>query len=313
VELLPDLAPPTPVDDADSEVLEGSAESEVRSGDARRETPVLDVGAERPGAEPSVAGRDEGPEAGQATRSGRNQPAAPRGQPAAGQPPTVPEGRRESVSRAPAAAASTPRPQGNQLARARELVEAGRIEDAIAQYRLVLAENPDNLKAHNNLGVLFDELGQRGTAVEHFEEALRVEPENVEVLTNYGSALTSLQRFDAADAVLRRALRVAPDELSAHLALGILLFRRGLYTQAEAELRGVCDRDGANGAAFYYRAEALNRVGRFDEATEVMLRAAELLPVDPRPFYTLGHLYDRQQRPAEAAEMYRQARDLQGS
>ena len=44
-----------------------------------------------------------------------------------------------------------------------------------------------------------------------------------------------------------------------------------------------------------------------------MLRAAELLPDDARPFYTLGHLYDREGRPAEAAEMYRKARDLQRS
>ena len=42
-----------------------------------------------------------------------------------------------------------------------------------------------------------------------------------------------------------------------------------------------------------------------------MLRAMELLPEDARPYYTLGHLYDRQGRPYEAAEMYRRARDLQ--
>ena len=55
----------------------------------------------------------------------------------------------------------------------------------------------------------------------------------------------------------------------------------------------------------------MNRTGRFEEATELMVRASELMPADPRPYYTLGHLYDRQRRPHEAAEMYRRARDLQ--
>ena len=187
-----------------------------------------------------------------------------------------------------------PRPQGNQLARARDLVQTGRIEEAIELYTEILGENPHNLRAHNNLGILLDELGQHDRAVEHLEAALEVEPDNVEVLTNLASALTELARFTGADASIRKALRLSPDDPSARLAQGILSFRRGLYIEAEAELRWVCERDPGLGEAFYYRAEALNRTSQFPEATELMLRAAALLPDDARPFYTLGHLYDRQ-------------------
>jgi len=93
----------------------------------------------------------------------------------------------------------------------------------------------------------------------------------------------------------------------------VLSFRRGLYPQAESELRWVCAREATNGRAFYYRGESLNRSGRYEEAIEVMLEAARLLVDDPRPFYTLGHLYDRESRRDEASEMYRRARDLQKS
>lgn len=204
-----------------------------------------------------------------------------------------------------------PRPQGNQLARARDLVQTGRIEEAIELYSEILGENPHNLRAHNNLGILLDELGQHDKAVEHLEAALEVEPDNVEVLTNLASALTELARFAGADASIRKALRLSPDDPSARLAQGILSFRRGLYVEAEEELRWVCEQDPGLGEALYYRAEALNRTSQFPEATELMLRAAALLPDDSRPFYTLGHLYDRQGCPVEAAEMYRRVRDLQ--
>ena len=157
-----------------------------------------------------------------------------------------------------------------------------------------------------------DRAGNNGKGA-YLEAALEVEPENVEVLTNLASALTNLGRFDAADISIREALRLSPDDPAARLIQGILSFRRGLYPQVESELRWVCDRDPELGEAFYYRAEALNRTGHFAEATELMLRAAELLPNDARPFYTLGHLYDRQSRPLEAADMYRRARDLQAS
>lgn len=203
------------------------------------------------------------------------------------------------------------RPAGNQLARARDLVQSGRVKDAVELYRDILMDNPTNMKAHNNLGVLFDELGEHETAVQHFEAALDVEHDNVEVLTNYGSALTELARYAWAAEVLHKAERLAPGEHRTRLAMGVLAFRRGLYEEAEAGLRSVCDRMADHGLAHYYRGEALNRLGRFDEAAEVMARAAELLPDDPRPAYTLGHLYDRQNLRAEAARMYRRARDLQ--
>ena len=74
----------------------------------------------------------------------------------------------------------------------------------------------------------------------------------------------------------------------------------------------ICEQAPDDGLAFYYRGEALNRVSRYDEAIEVMLRAAELLPNDSRPYYTLGHLYDRRSMREEASDMYRRARDVQG-
>jgi cytochrome c-type biogenesis protein CcmH/NrfG len=35
------------------------------------------------------------------------------------------------------------------------------------------------------------------------------------------------------------------------------------------------------------------------------------MPDDPRAYYTLGHLYDRQNRLEDAAQMYREARRRQ--
>jgi Flp pilus assembly protein TadD len=203
-------------------------------------------------------------------------------------------------------------PAEKQLARARGLVKIGRIPEAIEQYQAVLADNPDNLKAYNNLGVLYDELGRYELAVEHFQSALSTDPENVEVLTNHARALTALARYEDAAEFIRRALRSSPDDPAARFAAAILSFRRGLYAQAEPEFMWICEQAPDDGLAFYYRGEALNRVSRYDEAIEVMLRAAELLPNDSRPYYTLGHLYDRRSMREEATDMYRRARDVQG-
>ncbi len=202
-------------------------------------------------------------------------------------------------------------PAGERLTRAKELVQGGRIAEAISLYREVLVENPANLKARNNLGVLYDETGQVDLALDQFEAAMQLEPENVEVLTNYGATLTAVAKYDAAEELLRRALRLSPESVSVRSTLGILHFRRGIYAQAELELRWVCEQDDTHGHAFYYRGEALNRLSRYDEARAVLERAIVLQPMNAKAYYSLGHLYDRAHLTEEAALMYEKSKELQ--
>ena len=202
-------------------------------------------------------------------------------------------------------------PQDERLGRARDLVQEGQIGNAIELYRDILADSPRNVKARNNLGVLYDELGHPELALEQFEAAEGIDPQNIEVLTNYGSALAVLARYGEAEQLLLRALAIEPDSVVARASVGILNFRRGAYAAAELELRWVCEQDRESARAFYYHGETLNRLGRFDEALVALERATVLEPKNSRAFYTLGHLYDRKHMIEEATLMYRQARELQ--
>jgi tetratricopeptide (TPR) repeat protein len=202
-------------------------------------------------------------------------------------------------------------PAGERLARAKELVQGGRVVEAVVLYRAILAENPASLKARNNLGALYGATGQHSLALEQFETAAKIDPDNVEVSNNLGATLGALGRYDEAEVELRRALRMDPENVEVHASLGILHFRRGLYTQAEMDLRRVCEQRPEHAQAFFYRGEALNRLGRVDEALEALERAAALQPDNAKAFYTMGILYDRKHLTEEATAMYRRVRELQ--
>jgi tetratricopeptide (TPR) repeat protein len=201
-------------------------------------------------------------------------------------------------------------PAGERLGRAKDLVQDGRIAEAITLYRDILAQNSANLKARNNLGVLYDELGDLELALEQFEAAELIEPNNVELMNNYGSVLGAMGRYDEAGELLRRAQRLDPDDVAVRTSLGILHYRRGVYAMAEADLAWVCEQNDAHGPAFYYLGEALNRLGRYDDALQALERATVLQPQNAKAFYTMGHLYDRKHMGEEAALMYRKAREL---
>jgi Flp pilus assembly protein TadD len=62
--------------------------------------------------------------------------------------------------------------------------------------------------------------------------------------------------------------------------------------------------------AHLYRGEALNQLGRFDEAMEVVEIALRLNPEHSRSHYLMGILLDRKNRNQEASTMYRRAREL---
>jgi tetratricopeptide (TPR) repeat protein len=159
--------------------------------------------------------------------------------------------------------------------------------------------------------VSFEEPLNLETELERLLAARVLSPDSVGVLVNLGWTLGLLGRFDDAERELRRAQKLAPEDIAVRAGLGLLSYRRGLYPQAEAELRWVCEQDPEHGPAHFYRGEALNRLGRVDQALEALERAVRLQPTNHRAFYTLGILFDRKNLREEAAAMYRKARELQ--
>jgi len=201
-------------------------------------------------------------------------------------------------------------PWEQKMAWAKERAREGRLGEAEELYRELLHENPDSVRARNNLGIILDEKGDHQGAVAELQVARQLEPKNGEVLGNLGAALGAMGRYPEAEDALRAAHRLDPSNLEIRANLGILFFRKGLYEQAEAELAAVCVKDPENGAALFYRGEALNRLGRVEEAIEVLSRSLELFPGNPRAYHTLGMLFDKKRLPDRAAPMYRKAREL---
>ena len=106
------------------------------------------------------------------------------------------------------------------LVRAHLLADAGRLEDAVGDYRAIIRDNPGTVDAHEVLARLLPQLGGDAETTAAYDEALKVAP-SIEL---YRSALGTAWDLKRADALARWA----SDAVSAFGALPDLELMRGL-------------------------------------------------------------------------------------
>ncbi len=168
------------------------------------------------------------------------------------------------------------------LARAQGFHAAGRLDEAQALYRQILAEQPDHAAALGLLGlILVDEPGDTA------DEAEAVLGRLLALRRDDGPSLYGLGRLrarqgdDAAAAALfQRAVEVLPQLAPAHNELGVALNGLGRAEAALAALDQAVALDPGFGPAHGNRGAVLSDLGRFDEAAQAQLRALALAPPD---------------------------------
>lgn len=104
---------------------------------------------------------------------------------------------------------------------------AGRLDLAAEIYRRILAAEPDNYQAWNNLGNAWKDLARIDEAIGCYRRALECRPDLVEVYNNLASALENQGKLDEAAAAYEQALRLKPDFAEIHSNLGNVLRSQG--------------------------------------------------------------------------------------
>jgi tetratricopeptide (TPR) repeat protein len=95
----------------------------------------------------------------------------------------------------------------------------------------------DDFRKHVELGTTARLQGRLDEAVAHYRIALAVQPNNAEVHYDLGRALAEARRFDAAVAEYRQALSIKPDYAEAYYRLGVVLAATGRRAETVAAFR----------------------------------------------------------------------------
>src|SRR5262245_11197256 len=112
------------------------------------------------------------------------------------------------------------------------LIKQQKIEQGIAVLRKVLERSPEDIKAHNLLGIALTTSGSVDEANDHFRRAIELNPRFYPALKNLAINEMRLNRIDDASTHLAQALQIEPNDPVVHLALGEIKFQRKEFQEA---------------------------------------------------------------------------------
>lgn len=186
----------------------------------------------------------------------------------------------------------------------------GRLPEAEALYRAILAANIRHAGALHGLGVMALQTGRLDIALRLIGEAVAVDPGNADYHSDYGFALAQVGRIDDAAVAQRRAADLAPDEARHHFNLG-----RTLQTLARMEEAEACYRKAVTlmpGVAPFHTNLGLVLLRRGDilAAIEQLTRAVALAPADSMAQASLGSALLEQGDAAAAVTAFERAVQL---
>jgi predicted O-linked N-acetylglucosamine transferase (SPINDLY family) len=235
--------------------------------------------------------------------------------------------------------------QAIEIALARQ--RAGRLAEAEAIYRQVLAEVPDHADALQLLGLVAGQVGDLATACALLGRAIALEPAVAEHHCNLGEFLSRAGKWDEAIAALDRAIALKPglaqahvnragalraqgrredacaaycralelrdDDAVTHGRLGALWHELGHLEPAIAEYRRAIALGTEDAAIYNNLGTALNEAGQLEPAIAAIGRALELRPRYAEAYSNLGLVLHQAQRLDEAIAACRQAVALGGA
>jgi tetratricopeptide (TPR) repeat protein len=160
-------------------------------------------------------------------------------------------------------------------------------EDAVG-YEMQIALNPAYSALHDDVAVLYLELGKPDKAVTHFEESLKLHPGSAVAFFNLGTALEAAARFEDAAARYQQAIIADPRYAAAHVNLGNMRLRAGRIADAIATYRTAVDLAPGNADAHSNLGHVLATSGHVPEAIDHLRQAIQLRPSFPDAHFNLA-------------------------
>ncbi len=185
---------------------------------------------------------------------------------------------------------------------AQDLEARGKLQEAEARLRSILAQKPNELRALTSLGVVLSKEGKYAESIADYRKALAINPRVPGLQFNLGLAYFKMGDFRAAVAPLRRALELDPSNLQGRTLLGMAYYGSGSYREAAAHLSQVSGAEPQNTQLLYVIADSYLRAGEYEQVLKVFEKLQREHPQSAAAHMLMAQALDGLHRTHEAIE-----------
>ena len=137
-------------------------------------------------------------------------------------------------------------------------------------YKKVLKTNPNHVDAHNNLGIIFKELGELQKAVDCYQKVIQIQPEDDYAHYNLGLVFKELGELQKAINCFQKVIQIQPDRVEdAHVGLGLVFKELGEHQKAISCYEKAIEIDPNYAGAYDNLGNILVVLKRFNEAINI--------------------------------------------
>lgn len=200
--------------------------------------------------------------------------------------------------------------QEGKIAEAMALHRDGHTAQAEAALRNMLEETRADADVLYYLGRLLGERGELREAASLLEQSLEIAPDFPSRANNLGTLYQGMGDLGAAERWFGAAIAGDPAQSEAHFNLATVHHIQGGAEKAEAGYRRVIELDPSFGAAYVNLGSLLRILGHLDEAAVIAGKAVELQPGSAKAHNNLGVVQHERFELMAAFQSFKQATEL---
>ena len=192
-----------------------------------------------------------------------------------------------------------------------DLLDDGKIADAIAELQTAVRQHPDNLGAHFALAHAYFDQRQFAQAESELKRVLALQPGSRAARYELGIVYLNLRQTASAKEAFNTMLSTNPRDANARVGLGLAFFDEGDNVAAAREFQQAVDLDPEDADTYYHLGMAQLRSKNYDAAIAALLKSQEISGADNAETETaLADAYRAKGMQAEAALALQKAEKL---
>jgi tetratricopeptide (TPR) repeat protein len=164
--------------------------------------------------------------------------------------------------------------------KANALMESGQLDQAEAEFRALIAKNPDIPQLQHNLAVVLTRKKDMAGAEATYLKLLETRPDYTDAYAGLTNLYLSSGQPDKAVEALTKAAAARPEDGKIQYQLGYALFNASQYEPAEAAFKKAATLDAANAEIHYYLGTIALTSGRNADCVQELEKYLSMNPTN---------------------------------